>query len=85
MREATEERKATNEETYETIDSWAARYDTWLLIELTPNGNFFPFLFLRKQTTYSLSEDVQGHGLLAIILHQLYSLQIHCTGFLHRS
>ncbi len=40
---------------------------------------------MRKQTTYGMSEDVQGHRLLAVIFHQLYSLQIHCTGFLHRN
>ena len=40
---------------------------------------------MRKQTTYGLSEDIQSHGLLALILHQLYCLQIHCTGFLHRN
>jgi len=38
---------------------------------------------MRKKPTYGLSEDVQSHGLRSVILHQLYSLQVHRTGFLH--
>ena len=40
---------------------------------------------MRKKPTYGLSEDVQSHGLLSVILHQLYSLQVHRTGFLHHN
>ncbi len=30
------------------IDAWAARYNTGLLIELTPKSEVFSFLFLAK-------------------------------------
>jgi len=32
----------------ETIDPWAARYNTWLLIKLTPKGVVFSFLFFSE-------------------------------------
>ncbi len=32
---------------------WAARYNTWLLIKLTPKGVVFSFLFKKKSQTVS--------------------------------
>ncbi len=41
---------------------WAARYNTWLLLKLTPEGEVFSFLFLLKRVCVSMLPDGALHA-----------------------
>jgi len=54
--------------------SWAARYNTWLLIKLTPKGVVFSFFFSFLFSSASLCSTAEVEGLL---------LACHEANFLH--